>query len=213
MTVSVALSKVLELYILDQCGSHHVSSSQFGFVEKRGTDMAIALAHDVTSYCVSKGSSVFACSLDAEMAFDGLPHEIIFLKTMDIIPPNCWKLMYMWYSKMVVFLKWAGISCQPIPVEVGTRQGGLTSPFVFNLFYADMINKLDNMTCGITINNTNYSVFAYADDILLLSTTASGLQKLIDIAGEYLVQHGLQFNPSKSHCMISGGNPFISVPT
>ena len=105
------------------------------------------------------------------------------------------------------------ISCQPIPVEVGTHQGGLTSPFVFNLFYADMINKLDNLTCGITINNTNYSVFAYADDILLLSTTPSGLQKLIDIAGEYIVQHGLRFNPSKSHCMISGGNPFTSLPT
>ena len=50
--------------------------------------MAIALAHDVSSYCWSHGTAVFLCSLDAAAAFDGIPHPIIFQKAMHVLPKN-----------------------------------------------------------------------------------------------------------------------------
>ena len=52
----------------------------------------------------------------------------------------------------------------------------------------------------------------YADDILLFSLTSVGLQTLINIANRYITNHGLAFNPSKTECMISGGNPFSVQP-
>ena len=52
------------------------------------------------------------------------------------------------------------------------------------------------MNCAICINNINYNVFTYADDLLLSSTTVTGLQGLIS-------NHGLRFNPAKTKCMIS----------
>jgi hypothetical protein len=55
-------------------------------------------------------------------------------------------------------------------------------------------------------------VFAYADDLLLASTTKSGLQALIDVAVSYVSSRGLRFNPGKTSCMIYGKNPFISTP-
>ena len=64
ITISVVYSKLLELHILDQCSDYEFSPSQFGFVPERGTDMAIALAHDVSSYCWSRGTAVFLCSLN-----------------------------------------------------------------------------------------------------------------------------------------------------
>ena len=65
---------------------------------------------------------------------------------------------------------------------------------------------------GITIDGVRFNVFAYADDILLTSTTALGLQNLIDSAVTYVLQHGLHFNPSKTHCTIIGKNPFLIEP-
>ena len=68
---------ILEICILDECGCHDFEDSQFGFVPSRGTNMAISVTTDVISYCATKGSPVFACSLDAEGAFDAIPHGII----------------------------------------------------------------------------------------------------------------------------------------
>ena len=47
---------------------------------------------------------------------------------------------------------------------------------------------------------------------MLASTTASGLQSLIDCADNYITRHGLRFNPSKTKCIIYGANPFIYDP-
>ena len=69
-----------------------------------------------------------------------------------------------------------------MPVERGTRQGGLSFPLLFNMFYRDLIEQLDSMDCGVTINKQRYNVFCYADDVLLASTTPTGLQKLINTA-------------------------------
>ena len=58
VTLSVTLTKILEMYILDTCSVHHQPHpAQFGFTSHRGTDMAIAVAHDVSQYYNSRGSS------------------------------------------------------------------------------------------------------------------------------------------------------------
>ena len=49
VTMSVTLTKILEMYILETCSVHHQPHpAQFGFTSHRGTDMAIAVAHDVS---------------------------------------------------------------------------------------------------------------------------------------------------------------------
>ena len=64
----------------------------------------------------------------------------------------------------------------------------------------------------ISIDGNNYNVFTYADDLLIASTTAMGLQLLIDKAVHYMNEHGLKFNPQKTKCSIYGRNPFNITP-
>ena len=213
ITVSVVLSKLLELYVLEECSEHRPHPCQFGFVTHRGTNTAIALAHDVSAYCVSRGTPTFLCSLDAEGAFDNIPHPVLFQKAALVLPNPCWRIMYNWYTQMTVSVKWNGCMSSPIPVERGTRQGGLSSPFLFNIFYEDLIGKLNEQNCGITIKGNNYNAFCYADDILIASTSPSGLQTLIDVAVEEISRTGLRFNPTKTICMIYGNCPLTSVPS
>ena len=114
---------------------------------------------------------------------------------------------------MSVRLRWAGHVSYPFPFEQGTWQGGLTSPFLFNVFYKELIDALNGSECGICIDGQTYNAFCYADDVLLASTTPSGLQSLIDRAAELISNQGLRFNPSKTTCMLFSRNPFTVSPS
>jgi exonuclease III len=212
ITVSSIMSKIIELYIIDECSNYEFNDFQFGFIRGRGTATATNFANDVISYFDHKGSPLFICSLDAEGAYDGIPHPILFKKAIDVIPDYSWKLMYKWYSNMTVQIKWDMLGSS-INVSKGTRQGGLTSCFMFNLFYKDMIDELSCHTGGCSIDDMKFNVFCYADDVLLVSTTVTGLQSLINCANVYVTNHGLSFNPGKTKCILTGSNPFTSDPS
>jgi retron-type reverse transcriptase len=158
ITVSVTLSKLVELLILDDV-KVEMHEAQFGFIPHRSTNTAVALVHDVCQYATSKGSAVHLCSLDAEGAFDALPHSVLLQKAMDILPEQHWRLLCSWYADMKATICWGGNFSRTMDVEQGTRQGGLTSPLLFNLFYKDMISQLNSASCGVTINQRNYNVF------------------------------------------------------
>ena len=131
---------------------------------------------------------------------------------INIVSDMSWKLLHKWYSCITVQVRWNKVG-KPIPIRKETKQGGVSSPLIFNLFYKDLIDELSNMDGGVSIGNDKYNVFCYADDILLASTTASGLQNMIDHADTYVNNHGLRFNPGKTKCVINGKNPFIYDPS
>ena len=100
------------------------------------------------------------CSLDIEDAFDGLPHAVLFRKAMDIFPDLSWRLLYYWYSKQCVFIKWNNEVSRKKRICVGTR------PYHFNLFYQDMIEELNNSSGGIRINRVTYNAFSRGQDVI-----------------------------------------------
>ena len=85
-----------------------------------------------------------------------------------------------------------------IKVSIGTRQGGLTSPMLFNVSYQELVHLLSTCYSGITINNETYNVFCYSDDIILASLSTAGLQQLIDTASSFIKAGGLKFYPIKN---------------
>ena len=67
--------------------------------------MATTLFNDVVTYCKDGGSTVYTCSLDAEGAFDTIPHCILFQKVMGMLPDHCLHIMINWYSNLCVQIK------------------------------------------------------------------------------------------------------------
>ena len=108
ITISVVLSKLLEHYALEKCSHHEYSKFRFGFVPGRNTTMATSFVHDI--------SVLFDCA-------------------RNILPDDCWKILYNWYTDMSVHVKWQNNLGSPIPVQKGIHQGGMTSPLLFNIFY------------------------------------------------------------------------------
>ncbi len=82
--------------MLDKCGEYEFHDLHFGFVPGRGTKMAAALTHDVISYCNTMGYAVYTCSLDAEAAFDGIPHSVMLSKLIKVLHDMCWRILVYW---------------------------------------------------------------------------------------------------------------------
>ena len=86
---------------------------------------------------------------------------------------------------------------------MGTRQGCNLSPLVFNLFINDLVSLFKKFTCNpVSMNNQELSILLYADDIVLLSEKASGLQRAINLFQEYCRKWKLKVNLKKTKIII-----------
>ena len=72
IVISTTLSKFLEMHALEESNTHEFHDLQFGFIPGRGTEIATALLNDVTTYCNTRGSAAYTCSLDTDGAFDAM---------------------------------------------------------------------------------------------------------------------------------------------
>ncbi len=63
----------------------------------------------------------------------------------------------------------------------GVKQGDTLSPIIiFGIFINDIVDDVKSVNIGINIDGINVCILLYADDIVLLSETEEGLQKLLD---------------------------------
>ena len=86
------------------------------------------------------------------------------------------------------------------------RQGGVLSPFLFAVYVDSLISTLRNSGSGVFIGNTFIGCMLYADDIVLISLTCNGLQRLVNYCYYYGKAWDIKFNPRKSQVSTFGGN-------
>ena len=116
ITVSSTFSKLHELYVLEEFSNHDFSDLQFRFIKGRGTEIATALLHDVIDYSTTSGSVVYSSSLDAEGAFDAIPHCILFAHS--VLPTYYWFVMYEWYVSSRLTLHGEGVTARIFLISV-----------------------------------------------------------------------------------------------
>ena len=64
----------------------------------------------------------------------------------------------------------------------GILQGNNISPMIFSIYLNGLLQELSKSEGGVKLSeNEVVSVLAYVDDIVLLSETESGLQKLLNV--------------------------------
>lgn len=118
------------------------------------------------------------------------------------IPLYIVKFIAFWYTKQTVMIRWGDAHSEPFTVKNGIKQGGLLSPYLFNI-YVDCLSKLLNgsgvgcLSGGLLINH-----LCYADDMVLLAPSKRALQRLLDICTSYAIRHDILYNTDKSFCMI-----------
>ena len=158
---------------------------------------------------IENKTSCKAASLDAEKAFDKLWRDGLFFKLINVIPIDFWFILKMYYdSSMAVLLLDFDILSSLFIINCGVKQGGILSPFLFNIFINDLIIECCDANLGALIGNLNVCIIVYADDILLISSVDSHLQKLLDICSNYSQVWRIKFNSSKSNIIEFGNQIF-----
>jgi len=64
----------------------------------------------------------------------------------------------------------------------------------------DIVDKIKAVNLGCHVSLICTSIFLYADDIVLLAPTVSGLQQLLYLCEKELEQLDMKINVSKSMC-------------
>ena len=83
-----------------------------------------------------------------------------------------------------------------------------------NVYIDDLLFKLKNNAVGCHIGNHYVGALGYADDLILLCPSVSGMRKIIKICEDYANDHSILFNGKKSKYLVFGNyfyNPRLFV--
>jgi exonuclease III len=206
ITLSPTISKLFEMCIMNKFGHLLVASDlQFGFRKFLGCSNAIFTVQSVVDYFVKHGSTVNVCTLDMSKAFDKVNHNGLYIKLMKHrVPPALLHVLIDWYSKSCAFVRWNGALSSCFELLCGVRQGGVLSPVLFTLYVDDIIVKLRSARLGCSIHNVYVGCVMYADDLVLIASSISTMQSMVNICAGEMAYLDMRFNVAKSSVMRIG---------
>ena len=156
-------------------------------------------------------SSLFTCFVDFKSAFDSVWREALLVKLYAVgIRGRIWEIIKDMYKEVFYRVKVDGGLTEEFSSTIGVKQGCVLSPILFKLFIADIVNIFDGSCDPVSLGSSKISCLCYADDIVILSESADGLQKCLDKLSSYCEKWGLSVNVSKTQVLIfnKGGHRF-----
>ena len=209
IALATVSSKILERVILNRCRLNlDTGDHQFGFKERHSTDMVVYAFKEITDYYLRNRSPVFVCFLDARKAFDRVNHWTLFDKLIYRgMYASVVRLLVTWYMSQRFHAQWGISLSEGFSVSNGVRQGGILSPYLFNVYTDELSRRLDSSGVGCHyLGSVNH--LCYADDMVLVAPTPQGLQKMLDICADFADTHDVLFNTKKTVCMALLPNMF-----
>ena len=206
ITVAPVFCKLMELLVIEEI--KYVCStpdSQFGFKRNISREHVHSLLSNVLLDADAKGETVVLAGHDVRGAFDsGIHAQLLvsaFKRGLDRSIIATYRNMYFKLKVRVRVLKNQSptVSDFLIPVRKGIRQGALSSPPLYNNSIIEAQKTVK--TCFI-FRGIDLSLVNYADDILNLSRSVSGIESNFRVLSNEYANIGLEFNSSKSEVVV-----------
>ena len=182
--------------------------SQIGFLPGNRTADHIFSLHTLIDKYVTNTTQGkrFCCFVDFRKAFDSIWHPGLLKKLLNYkIGGQFFRLISTMYSKTLCCIKSGNMRSAYFKYNRGVRQGCILSPLLFNLYLNDLPLLLQNIDGPDPITLPNGSLLNslfYADDLVLISTSASGLQKCINSMQQYCKDWMMSVNTKKTKVVI-----------
>ena len=106
------------------------------------------------------------------------------------------------YVKTKYLIKVKNGYLDPISSNLGLRQGFPLSPMLFNRYIEDVKDIFEDSCYPITLQEEKISHFLYADDLVLISSSAKELQTSLDKLSHYAARKHLTIDIKKTKTMI-----------
>ena len=124
-----------------------------------------------------------------------------------MLPPwhrACYRLFGNFFGEICVRVN--GKQSKPFHVGVGLRQGCVLSPLLF-IVYMNWIDKCSQADECATIGNCKISRLLFANDLVLLSSTESGLQRALNSFADACNTAGMKISTVKTEVLHLSRNP------
>ncbi len=117
-------------------------------------------------------------------------------------PPHLVQLLRNLYKQQRAAVRAVNLTSEWFRVKKGVRQGCNLSPCLFNILAEQVMRKaLQGFSGGFRIGGKVINNLRYADDIVLLATTAEDLQELMHRVESTAKQYNMLINASKTKVM------------
>jgi len=203
---AVILNKRLTQYALKH---NLIPKNQIGFMPRaRTSDHIFTLKCAVEKY-LRKKKRLYVCFVDLRKAFDSIWHDALFFKLQKLgINGLFKKIIHHMYLSNKLCVRTSGGLTPFFDSKSGVRQGCSLSPMLFNLFISDLSACLDNANSEpVHLFSKSLSHLLFADDLVLLSESANGLQSCLDTLNRYCIKWKLSVNTKKTKIVIFSNSP------
>ena len=209
LAIGSALAKLFSLILLKRLTKYIdknklISTKQIGFMKGARTSDHIFLLQTIIEKVVKKTKGkLYAAFIDFKKAYDTVDREKLFnrLKQLGIRGIYLNNIIAM-YKNTSYKIKLTNGFLDPLECNLGLKQGCPLSPMLFNLYIDDVENIFDDQCNPVILQEEKIHHFLYADDLVILSETADGLQRSLNKLSEYAKQKDLTISIKKSKTLI-----------
>jgi ribonuclease HI/exonuclease III len=175
-----ALTLLIHKRITDWANSRgHIPDYQNGFREGYRTNNNPFILRCVKEWARAHGFSIYVAAVDATNAFPSTHYPTLWLKLLEMgMGGAIFDWLRMLYRRMEYYVRHGDSESADFKALIGLLTGDPASPILWNLFMADLIILPD--PDDAILSEVRIAIMAQADDILLISLSASGLQRKLN---------------------------------
>ena len=175
-----------------------------GFLEGNRTSDNLFVLNALVEKQLLLNKRLYVSFIDFSKAFDMVNRIILFYKLIS----SGWKGRVIntfrnLYGKTHFRVKCNGRLSAPIDSNLGVNQGGIASGLMFRKYMSDLSTYLSK-EYGIVISNEIIAHILWADDLILFSDSATGLQKQLSGLLKFCSNHKIIVNEIKTKAMCFG---------
>ena len=157
--------------------------------------MCIFTLKECIRYYMVHNTPMNVCFCGASKGFDCINHRKFIIDRK--CPAHVITLLVYWYQEQRLCVKWNEMTSDTFPVGNSIKQGGILSPKLFNIYVDVISQQLNKIMVGCCMNGKVINRLYYADDLVLLSPSAHGMQKLLRDCEKYASEYGMKFDENK----------------
>ncbi|XP_023211850.1 uncharacterized protein LOC111614715 [Centruroides sculpturatus] len=198
-TLGKTFSACLASRFLTWCTVNEIfSGAQKGFLRHEGCLDHSFLLQTITQDARRKLRNCHIAWLDLANAFGSVPHSTILacLNWCGLHHDSIAIIEELLRHNYTNIRTHEGLT-ESIPINSGVRQGCPLSPLLFNVVIETAIRSVKDLQLGYKLYDEEIGILAYADDLVLISSTADGLQQQLNRISDWAKWAGLSFKPGK----------------
>jgi hypothetical protein len=202
--VGKLFNSILNTRIIDYLTKHKVlCDEQIGFRAKCRTSDHIFVLKALMDSFKSQKKPLYMCFIDLKKAFDSISHPCLLYKLLKMnMNGRLYTIIKNMYSKTILQVNTGQGLTGEFTSNVGVRQGDNLSPTLFNLYINDLPDIFDESCDPVALHTRALSCLLYADDLVLLSESAEGMQIALNKLHDYCDRWGLSINPTKTKALV-----------